>query len=931
MNKDNNNISDISPTNDTSRASTFQPFEIEQENYIKINTKNQFEIYEPDDSNQLLEDILNYDKELVDEDTIKEMSFNFIDKLFPNCKRKTFKISKVISNKMMKKITKKLIDEKIDFFYQNRTEFQYSKKLILTREYISNIGYILCYSYSKFEDFNIKGKTILEKLITLSLSKNINVLNDFYSYCNSKGKNPQDMNILQYLDKMEIKQYALPGVFLFLMCCFDYINILELDMNVINNFKKKTNDDFYLFLITIFNIENLATKATRFNLNLNNEKLQNDIFKFFDKELASAYRNQNSDLKKNKNISQKDFYKKRWDFETDYIFNKQIKSSKKEDDNNTSTITNNSDNNITGFKDKSIKFEEYSFVYIDKDREIEDSKFNESKDRTYSVKINKSTKSDSYSRSQTLETDSLIELLDTQNYMRKLSSAENLEHIIKDEYDMMVENNKNILELLSIVIFNILRLKNLKELRNLDLVMNDCYYKEFITAFGNIASSPKKSITNNFHILDFFKKMKNDLKRFNIEFNCLDYLTFYKILSIIDKNKDLKSLQISFFSSLIIYSPQYIYKIYQQNFDKKEIEKGFDSLESYLFKQFLQYFNENFVVLFELIRTKMPNLEKLSFVFDIPDIISKRQKYLIIILKFILNILFLIDSQKSKIRKLIILSPKTVLEPNSFYIEEILDCINLAEKNIALKELSIQLQFYRISNIKNLISYRLAYLKLGDLDIFTLKGLTKHLCSYNFYNNSSLIILSIGLLNNITKFTKEIEYLLNELFSIKIKKLKKLSIYSNILIENEDNYYKIFKNNWIPCCCLIVNEKSFEKNKEKDNNIGLEANISNNNSNKTIVNVKNKEKKIYYLLHHELEEEILNTNEKNLRKIKQLSTNECDIAWYLKYLLIFRYSKKDKNGKNNIDYYAQKNIIFNILKYLYFTKSAKIITKLEDN
>ena len=400
-------------------------------------------------------------------------------------------------------------------------------------------------------------------------------------------------------------------------------------------------------------------------------------------------------------------------------------------------------------------------------------------------------------------------------------------------------------------------------------------------------------------------------------------------MSIINKNIDLKSLQISFFASRISYSPQYLYKLYQQNYDKNEIEKGIESPESYLFKEFLQYFIENFEILFELIKSRMTTFTKLSFVFDIPDIISKRQRYLIVILKFILNILFLIDSHNSKVKKLIILSPKTILEPNSFYIEEILDNINLAEKSIYLHDLSIQLQFYRISNIKNIISHRLTYLKLGDLDIFTLKGLTKHLCSYTFYKNSSLSVLTIGLLNNITKFTKEIEYLLNELFAIKLKKLKKLSIYSNIFIEKEDNFYKIFKNNWIPFCCLILNEKSLGKNNEKDDNMGSEANLR--NSNKTIVNVKNKEKKIYYLLHHELEEEILNQNEKTLRKKYQIPTNECDIAWYLKYLLNLKNSKKGKDGKNNIGYYAQKNIIFNILKFLYFTKTVKIITKVEDN
>ena len=947
MSKDKSKNSDTSSTNDGSRKSLYQIFgvekrnyekkiknedkkkivylksdEIEQENYIKINTKNQFEIYNSEESNKKLKEIFNYIEELVDEYSNEEMSQNFLDKLFPKGKRIAFLISKLISKKMMKKISKTLIEEKLVYFFQKRIELRYSKKLILTKENINNIGYIICYSFSKFEDSNINNKNDLKSFI--SHSGKINVLSDFFGYCNDKGKSPQDENILNFLEKKDIKEYLLPGVFLFLICCFDYINILELDMNVINECSKKPNEDFYLFIITILNIHYLVTKADRFKLNFNNEKFQNDIYTFFDKELASVYRYQNRDLKKNKNVSKKDFYKKRWDLETDYLFNKQINSSKIEDDNNANIITNNNDINITGYKDRNIKFEGKSFVEIGKDEEIGESEFNGLRGRTDSLMTKQYNINNSLYYDKTLENESFVKS-NKQNFFRSSTFTENLDNITKDEYDIMVENNKNILELLSIVVINIRRLKSLT---NLDLVMNDCYYKEFITSFGNITSSSKKSNINNFHILDFFRKFEK-LNSFNVEFNCLDYLTFYKIMSIIDKNKDINSLKISFFTSLISYSSQFIYKLYKQNSDKKEIEKCIDFPESFLLGEIIQYFIENFEVFFELIKSRMTNFEILSFIFDIPDIISKKQRYLIVILKFILNIFFLIDSQKSKVKKLIILSPKTILDPNSLYIEEILDSINLAEKNKMLKELSIQLQFYRISNLKNLVSYRLTYLKLGDLDIFTLKELTKHLCSYNFYNSSSLSDLTIGLLKNITKFTKEIEYLLNELFGIKLKKLKKLTIYSNIFIEKEENFYKIFKNNWIPLCTLTLNEKSFEKSNDEDDKMGIETIIKDHI--KKIVKEKNKESKIYYLIHHELENEILTANEKNLRKKKQISTNECDVAWYLEYLLIFRYSKKGKDGKNNIGYYDQKNIIFNILKFLYFTKCAKIITKLEDN
>jgi len=122
------------------------------------------------------------------------------------------------------------------------------------------------------------------------------------------------------------------------------------------------------------------------------------------------------------------------------------------------------------------------------------------------------------------------------------------------------------LELLYIVILGFLRLK----IKNLEIILNDCYYKEFMNSFKHIKCSSRKSSKNNFHILDHFINKMKEVKSFNIKFNSLDYLTFYKLLSVIKNNAEIESLQISFFSSLISYSPQYLFKLYQQNFEKKK-------------------------------------------------------------------------------------------------------------------------------------------------------------------------------------------------------------------------------------------------------------------------------------------------------------------------------------------------------------------------
>lgn len=872
--------------------------ETKEENYIKINTNNQFDIYDTEESDKKLNEIINYAEDLIKVKSNKEMLRNFVEYLFPKCQREPFLISKFISKKLikLKKITKKTIEEKIDFFYSKRIDLRYSQKYILTKENINNIGYILCYSYSKFEEKKI-NKEELNKFI--KESEKINVLSDFHSYCNMIGKMPQDINKLDYLEKHK-DDYLLPGELLFLIGCFNYINTLEINMNEIKESKQQHNSDFYLFVITLLNIHHLLIYCNYIKINFYNEKIQNDIYNYFTEELNSVYKLHARDLKKNKKITKNEIFRKRWDFENEYIITK-------------SKFLPNEEVNINYIENNNIKIEE-TFTEYDRDSELGDSQYYDTKDRTPSLF---NLQNNTFLKSQTLEQNDFgLNFNIRKSATRNLTFIDNPEKIIMDKYDELVNENKYILELLCVVILGFLRLK----IKNLELILNDCYYKEFMNYFRHITSSSSKSSKdNNFHILDHFINKMKEVKSFNIEFNSLDYLTFYKLLSVIKNNEKIESLQISFFSSLISYTPQYLFKLYQQNFEKKEIEKRSSSPESFLLNELLPYLVENLEVLFQLIKVKMIKFEILSFIFDIPEIIAIRKRFLTVIMKFILNIFFLIDSPLSKIKKLKVVSPKTVLDPQSFIeIEDIFDNIDLNKSNNTINELTVQLQFYRISNLKNIICHNLINLRIGELDIFTLRELTKYLCSYNFYKSSSLQYLAIGLLNHIINYTKEIKYLFNELFSIKLKTLKVLKVISNVNIDDKNSFYKIFIGNWIPSCTLTLNEKSELSWRKKEMDAKINQIIEEQNSK---VNKSNKVKKIMYILHHELEDEILTPNEVNTRKRINLPKIDNDVVWYLKHILITRFLKNEKNENN---YYDLKNIIFNILKYLYFTKSANI-------
>ena len=854
---------------------------LEEGNYFKINTKNQFETYNIEESSKKLSEIINYVDELIDEEQSSTDSVwkKILDKLFPKCKREGFLISKLITKLFSKKMTRAIVESKLNFFFQNRVEIKYNKKLILNRENINNIGYILCYSYSKFDSFKIISNDILKKFIYIS--KKINVITDFYKDCNDKRKSPLDAKIFDFLEN-NTNKYFLPGIFFFLINCFESINIIEIDMDLDMN-KPRSTDDFYLFIITLLNIHHLVADADNFKVNFINRKLQKDIYSFFTEELNSIYENKNRYLKKNKKILEKEAYKKRWDFENDYIIMRKKKKEEKADESN-SDDDNDYGNKDEDYNDRKNAMSISSNFYMKNNMltitEMEADDF---------VQINKNV---------TLNKNVNINI-DTKE---KKSNAKS----DNDKYDEIVDKNRKILELFCIVILGILRVKKFK---NFDLIINDCYYKEYLNSFGRSYENKKlPSSINNFHILNFFIKKMKDLHDFNIEFNSLDYLTFYKLLSLLQKNKNLISFQISFFSSLITYTPQYLYKLYIQNSDKKEISSSkMYSPESSLLNELLPYFFENLEVLFELIRTKINNFQILSLNFDIPEIIAKNQRYLMVILKFILNILFLVDNPNSLIKKLVILSPKTILDSRYMLsIENIIDSINIDINNKHINELSLQFQFYQIKGINNFVSHNLTNLKLGDMDIFTLRQLTLFLSSYKFFICSNLRTLTIGLLFSIIHFNKEIEFLFNEIFSIKIKTLLEITVYSNILIKEQNNFNKILENNWIYSCNLFLNDKS---------EIFWKQNILNKKDKKV------EDKKILYLLHHELEEEKLTRNEVVLRNKRKMTKTDCIVAFYLRYLLIFKYSKEKKIKLN---YYEQKSIIFNILKYLYFTKTAKI-------
>ena len=146
------------------------------------------------------------------------------------------------------------------------------------------------------------------------------------------------------------------------------------------------------------------------------------------------------------------------------------------------------------------------------------------------------------------------------------------------------------------------------------------YYFEFYHKYINF---PRK-----IHFIDFFFVIQN-VNNFFFNFNGLDNNSFLKILSLIDSNQKLKSLNISFFTEEISFSSPSLYKLYcnleEFNFFKKE--HNFDKeINKFIIHELLQNFEENLTNFFVLFQVKK-SLEEISIFFDIPRILLSNDYY----------------------------------------------------------------------------------------------------------------------------------------------------------------------------------------------------------------------------------------------------------------------------------------------------------------
>lgn len=823
----------------------------------------------------------------------------FIEKLYPNC-NKDFIISKKISSQFYKNNNedKNRLENSINYFYNKRQDFQYSSSINFDFDTIKNLGYILIVTYHVLPDYKILNRKAFRENIKKTSKSDQDALFDFYNYCSNKRYNPSEHKKTLFWEKNSTNYY-IPAIFIFLMNTFNKIETININFNFEDNEELSLNEYIDFLSICIYNIKNLFNNINQIKLNLIHTKLQCRIYSNYYDKYSKNLKKYNGSLKK-RYLKLDYIYDNKWDFNTEFLVeehrkiykNKMIEEKKKEIKKKNLDLCKTSLSNDEINESKNLKKPRFTFFFRSKVSEDQETR------------------------------------LTTAKIIKKNSCENNEEELIKNiEEEELFNNNPDIIyksidinNEISIYLKSILLFVNSFKFFNnickLELILNDSYSPEFYSFFGNeVFDQENKSINlpllKDFHLIDIITSRFIRLTNFNIEINSLDSLTFKKILEGIYNNSSLVSLYISFFSSDVTYLQQNIYRLFISNPSHDDIlkkQKWREDSELKILDKFLDDFCINLQILFDLIRMK--DFQILGFNFDIPDIIMTKQKYLFVIIKFILNVLLHVTKRDAIFQKVTILAPKIKFD-NEFYpfINKVLGNINPKINNKIIRELNFQLQLYKIINIKNIISESLVILNIGDCDFYTFEELIQNLSLYKFCINSSLSKLSISLIKSLYNLDIEIYNLLYKLFNIKISQLKEVNLYTNLILKSE-KFYKfilnIFCYNWISLCTLTFNQ----------------------NSEKIILSqeCESERKKIKYLVPGSLENELLTPEDKELKKKitngQPFKKND-EVFWYLKYIFQIRY-KCDEIKNKNINKTLSKFLINKILGYLHFEKNIRI-------
>ena len=658
----------------------------------------------------------------------------FINKYIPNysySKDKYLTVSKAISKFYFKtqSIHTTEVEQSIVYLLDNQRQF--NKTLTLNKEAIVNIGKILLYVYKKIDECKIKQESIMMEYINDAKENNIDVNNDYYQYLKEPSSTVKLGRIEYWKEQRKKNVYQLPPELLFLVCYFYGFKNIKIALESFTH----ENELRYLSIILI-NLEVVFSNVKCIECVFINEPCIKNIYQLINNKMNKKGYTQGKFLQKFNYINETKF-KHTWNFDSNYISNS-----------NNNIITNKSVLKISQL-----------------------------------LNLNQSTNSKETASEHSQTTKSGLNSLPD---FEVISSAEVVENKMRE----MLE--KYILIFEAIIIISYFISKNDLSILSLSLMIPESFTRE-------IKWILKESLTTeieNFDIYDIYSSLITSLKILKLEFNCLSSASFEKVFQIIYQNKKLQQLSLSLFPPEVYYKSTGLFRIAEeakinpnQIFEKKLLTNQ-NQLSNYdvryvILNYLMPELSKNLTLLLYLL-VDDNSLNEISLFIDLPSCIYTNHNYIMMFNKFLINILLLLTDQHSKYKSVKLLSPSLSFNSKTFPdIENILEEINIKNKNFSLQKLYLQIQFYSITNIKYLISSNLLEINLSELDACTLQHFTKEFTSNSFTSQSRLQALTIGLLGFITDFN-EVKASLYKLNRVCMKVLSSINIISNLVISQQD-------------------------------------------------------------------------------------------------------------------------------------------------
>ena len=786
--------------------------------YFCIDSSNKFKIMD-DMHRALVQDTYQKSLHASDESTFGNVFNIFFNKIVPiksNLDLYSQNLSlleKYLSINQIKEI--KDISNSMNFLLN----YNFNGEFFLTKEIAENIGTILFYGFhklkTKFKFYLIKSHADFKEKLERIKFNQIDLLNQYYNL--ELLENKTDKKLPKYIYRKERyvtndgrifceENKLLPNEIILLINKLQYIKNLtfKIDDFYSDDNKKPNNNnlDIILYLIIFLNVQWLLPNILIVNFDLTNNSLSNSLIDIMNLKLNQVLQGINIFDKKTYYSSNQIPYSNIYNYEM------MIKYKEKE---------------IQDKENLNNKVSDIIQIF----HQMKRNKTNQANQKNHNnAKKGEATKEMlSFGDSENDSSDEEYHDYEKYNMDDNANGQDDEEKKINDEIIKELYNNyinKHTKEL-DMIIITASFIRIWDKLHALNIKCPDTFNSEIKESFylKNIQNYKELSFLNLLTEI----KMLNIL---NIEFNCLDFMNFAKILGLISSNINLSTLRLIFFGNDKFYSPGGIYKLLNDlnesslnQINTAIIKKsGSNNLKNTDFEELilnyhlLEKLQQNLEILCSMIKHHRKSLIELSLILNLPTILINNERYNLSLIKFIIDILLFLTFNKHEIKVIKIISPLLKLDPrkNPVLVDLFNKITEIQHKKFLsnVHTLYLQLNFCRMNNIINLITKNLNTLNIGNLDIPSFYSLVSKITSEEFINESKLINVKIVLQESITKYDDSIRENILKLFKYCPKNMATFELITKLKV-NYENLLEIvneIKKNYVNKYLITFNDYS---------------------------------------------------------------------------------------------------------------------------